>query len=198
VNFWKLILATIVIYGAGVFTGGLLIDHVDHRPKPRPTHPEPVAAANPNTLTNAPGQPGSKLVRLPDIMNRQFLQQLDARLHLTQDQREAIQKIIADRQNFIHTTVQDARLEIREQLTPEQRDQFDDLVKSPPHRRPSTNAPPLSLEQQMQKFETNPQIQKVESDPQVQKIMAEAERLQAMTNTPQVIPPRLPQTDLHN
>ena len=135
-NFWKVILATFVIYGAGVMTGGLLVNRVDTEPR-NPHH----ADASPRALTN---NPAARPPHLPDIMNKQFLQRLDAELHLTADQREAIQKIISDSQNLIHKTVQDARLEIREQLTPEQRSCFDELVKRPPRRPPNaTNAPPV-------------------------------------------------------
>ena len=54
------------------------------------------------------------------MLNRQFLQRLDDELHLTPEQHEAIQKIITDSQNLMHKTILDARLEIREQIAPEQ------------------------------------------------------------------------------
>lgn len=154
-NSWKIILATIVIYGAGVMTGGLLVHHIDHgHPKgPKRTDTPGTAAVatsgsptNANTTAgNGTNNPSLTVTRhLPDVMNKQFLQRLDAELHLTPEQREAIQKIITDSQNLMHKTVQDARLEIREQLTPEQRSLFDELVKRPPHRPPNaTNAPPV-------------------------------------------------------
>jgi hypothetical protein len=147
VNSWKVILATIVIYGAGVMTGGLLVNHVDHSHSKNPHHSETPGTAvitNSNSQTNGLGQSASKPPRLPDILNKQFLQRLDAELHLTPDQRDAIQKIITDGQNLMHKTVLDARLEIREQLTPDQRSQFDELVKRPTRRATnSTNAPPV-------------------------------------------------------
>ena len=60
---------------------------------------------------------------------------------LSPDEHEAIQKIITDSQNLMRKTMTDARLEIREQLTPAQRNQFDELVKRPPPRRhPVTRA----------------------------------------------------------
>ena len=144
-NYWKVILATIVIYGAGVISGGLLVNHVDHS-RPRNLHrPEtPVVSGSSISPTNTPGQPGSRSPRLPEMLSRQFLQRLDAELRLTPDQHEAIQKIITDGQNLMHKTMQDARLEIREQLTPEQRSEFDEMVKRPPRRPPNaTNAPPV-------------------------------------------------------
>ncbi len=144
-NFWKVILATIVIYGAGVMSGGLLVNHVDHsrfRPPHRPD--SPAASGSSNSQTNVQGQAASRSARLPEMLSRQFLQQLDEELHLAPDQHEAIQKIITDSQNLMRKTMTDARLEIREQLTPAQRNQFDELVKRPPRRPPgSTNAPPV-------------------------------------------------------
>ena len=146
-NYWKVILATIVIYGAGVMTGGLLVNHV-YRSHPRnPRRAEtPAASSNSALPTNGQNQAASKPPRQPEILSRQFLQRLDAELHLTPDQHDAVQKIINDGQNLMHKTILDARLEIREQLTPEQRSQFDELVKRPPRRTPnSTNAPPANV-----------------------------------------------------
>lgn len=147
-NYWKVILATVVIFGAGVFTGGFLVSNVEHShwiKSHRLTATNSVANLS---MTNFASSSATNLpfarTRLPDILNRQFLQRLDEELHLASDQREAIQKIITDSQNLMRKTVQDARLEIREQLTPEQRAQFDDLVKRPVLRRTqnSTNTPP--------------------------------------------------------
>jgi hypothetical protein len=147
VNFWKVILATIVIYGAGVMTGGLLVNHVDHS-RPRNFHRMEAALPSTNSVaqTNSPNPQASRPPRLPEMLSRQFLQRLDAELHLAPDQHDAIQKIITDGQNLMHKTMLDARLEIREQLTPEQRGQFDEMVKRP-LRRPfgSTNAPPANI-----------------------------------------------------
>ena len=139
-NFWKIILAAIVIYGAGVTTGALLINRVDHSPVQPPRHPDAAPATNPASMTN---NPSLKSAHLPDTLSKQFLQRLDSQLHLTADQRDAIQKIITDGQNLVHKTVQDARLEIRDQLTPDQQHEFDDMLKKPAHHpSAATNAPP--------------------------------------------------------
>ena len=147
-NFWKVILATIVIYGAGVMSGGLLVNHVD-RSHFRPPHRSgpPTASGSSNSQTNGQGQAASRSSpRLPENLSKQFLQQLDEELRLAPDQREAIQKIIAEGQNEMRKTMQDTRLEIREQLTQKQRNQFDELVKRPPRRPPGvTNAPPANV-----------------------------------------------------
>lgn len=143
-NSWKVILATIVIYGAGVVTGGLLVNHVHHSYLRNPRRTEAAPSTNSVSPTNGQNQAASRPPRQPEILSRQFLQRLDAELHLTPDQHEAIQKIITDGQNLMHKTMLDARLEIREQLAPEQRSQFDELVKRPTRRVPnSTNAPPV-------------------------------------------------------
>ena len=141
-NNWKVILATVVIFGAGVLTGGLLVNHVQPvRPKPphnKPTAPPEGRPASSNSTGHASENPRP---RPPEILSKQFLQRLNEELRLSAEQHEAIQKIIAERQNQMRRVVQDARLEIREALTPEQQKQFEELVKRP-FRRPifGTNA----------------------------------------------------------
>ena len=144
-NSWKVILATFVFYGAGVMTGSLIVNHVDYSPPQNPRHADaPAVSGNSTSRTN--GQTTTRPPRLPEMLSKQFLQRLDEELRLAPDQREAIQKIITDSQNLMHKTMQDARLEIREQLTPEQRSKFDELVKRPPRHSPnSTNAPPANV-----------------------------------------------------
>ena len=89
--------------------------------------------------TNEPAKP-----RPPEILSKRFLQQLDGELSLKPNQREAVEKIIEDGQNLMRKAVQDARLEIREVLTPEQRVMFDELVKRPFHRSIfNTNSVPV-------------------------------------------------------
>lgn len=89
------------------------------------------------------------------IMGKEFVQQLDDALHLTPEQREKIKKIIADGQQRNHDlwklvapqfrgVMQDVHQRIREVLTPEQRKQFEDLLKQfhqLRHSSGSTNAP---------------------------------------------------------
>ena len=143
-NNWKVIptivLATVLIFGAGVVTGGILVDYVKQsRPRMAAKHPSPAAPVNPlptNYLALAQ-------VRPPQMLSKEFLQRLDGELQLTKDQHEAVQKIISENQNQMRKVVQDARLEIREALTPGQRQQFDELMKRPFHRPLfGTNAPP--------------------------------------------------------
>jgi uncharacterized membrane protein len=143
VNNWKVIFATAVIFGAGVVTGGLLVNYVERAHPRNPRHWESSGSTtNSGSQTNNQTPSAPRLTRLPEILNKQFLQRLDEELHLTPEQREAVQKIITEGQNQMHKTIQDARLEIREQLLPEQRSLFDELVKRPPHRASNaTNSP---------------------------------------------------------
>ena len=78
-NFWKVILATIVIYGAGVMSGGLLVKQVDHSHFRNPRRPEtPAASGSSISQTNGQGQVTSKSARLPEILSAQELQGLFA------------------------------------------------------------------------------------------------------------------------
>ena len=149
-NNWKIIptivFATALIFGAGVFTGGLLVNYVQ-KAKPKSAHKttasNEVRPAVTNTAVATTNEPPK--LRPPEILSKKFLQQLDTELSLKPSQREAISKIIDEGQNQMRKAMQDARLEIREVLTPEQRQQFDDLVKRPFHKPIfNTNAPAFS------------------------------------------------------
>jgi Spy/CpxP family protein refolding chaperone len=152
VNDWKVIpaiaLSTVLIFGAGVFTGGLLVNYVDKnhphpaapRNKPNPQGEARVAVTN--QVASAGGTNDVARPRPPEILNKRFLQQLDTDLKLAPAQRDAISKIIDEGQNQMRKAMQDARLEIREVLTPDQQAKFDDLVKRPFHKPIfNTNAP---------------------------------------------------------
>lgn len=138
-NDWKVIptivLTTVLIFGAGVFTGGILVDFVKqghprmgmglrHQNTPPPVAPVPT---NNPIIQPKPNRP-------PEILSKEFLQRLDNDLRLSKDEHDAVQKIIGDGQNQMRKVLQDARLEIREVLTQPQRDQFDDLMKRPFHK----------------------------------------------------------------
>lgn len=152
-NNWKviftLVFATVLIFGAGVFTGGLLVNQIQRSHYKAARKPATPAAENRPAVTNQPLATNSEASkpRPPEILNKKFLQQLDdGNLGLKPAQREAIQKIIEDGQNQMRKAMQDARLEIREVLTAEQRVQFDELVKRPFHKPIfNTNAPAVML-----------------------------------------------------
>ncbi len=139
-NYWKVIVVAVALFFAGATTGGLLIKQV------QPAHPRSLwraaAAVHPPAARPSPlaGSPAPS--RPPEFFSRRFLQSLDESLRLSPEQRVAVQKIIAEGQDQMRKTVQDARLEIRESLTPRQRLAFDGLVQRH-FRQPlfQTNAP---------------------------------------------------------
>lgn len=136
-NSWKVILATVVIFGAGVLTGGLLVNYVvhEHRNMPMPRPPS------------------------PGMWRMEFLKHLDKKLKLTPQQHAAISKIIADgqeRNREIWTNIAAPKLReemervhqrIRAQLTPEQQKRFEEMIRPfaaphPPKPPPATNNVP--------------------------------------------------------
>ena len=162
-NAWKIILAVVVIFGAGVLTGGLLVNYVEQsHPKdiqrlPDEGNPQPEAN---NRDHDQPRPQDLPKPRPPEMLGKQFVQQLDKTLRLTPEQRAAVAKIVADGQERnreiwtnvapqMHKMLQDVRQQIREQLTPEQTKQFEEMVKRfrpagrRPHSPPPTNEPPM-------------------------------------------------------
>jgi hypothetical protein len=149
VNYWKVILATIVIFGAGVITGGLLVNHVAHPQHPLNLFHPPKPPASPTVYENLPPE------LRPRLLNTNFVQRLNEKLNLTPKQAEQIQKIIAQAQQNTHdlwklvapqfqTLWHDTSEQIKDVLTPEQRWQFDQLLKQRQMKRQqSTNAPPV-------------------------------------------------------
>ncbi len=156
-NYWKVILATVVIFGAGVLTGGLLVDYVSHPHQKNPRRPQANAGAR-AAATNAIPPRVIEIPRPPlaEKMGKQFVQQLNDTLQLTPEQRVKIEKIIAegqDRNRQLWTNVapkmravmEEVNQQIRAELTPEQLKPFEELLRRPPRRPSGTNAPPASL-----------------------------------------------------
>jgi Spy/CpxP family protein refolding chaperone len=131
VNSWKVILATMVIFGTGVVTGGMLVGYSQHGRERRPQH-----------LVNASrsAQPPS-----PDGTRLEFLRRMQRDLNLTAEQREPIDKILKEgqeRMKKLMETVEPRRREelkrtideFRAVLTPEQQKRFDNLLKQQQQR----------------------------------------------------------------
>ena len=153
-NSWKVILATIVIFGTGVMTGGLLVSHVDRAG--RINHRPPGAEIHPPGFEREPGRGmGMEFPRprQPDLLNTNFVRRLDDTLKLTPEERGAIEKIIAEGQDQNHTiwtnnaeqmrkVMQDVHRRLHDALAPDQQKQFDELMRRPSRRLPNaTNAP---------------------------------------------------------
>lgn len=139
-NLWKVIFATIVIFGAGVFSGGLLVNYVDHSHHAnRPPVPAP------------PREPQDFVAR-PEILKTNFVQRLDDALNLTPLQQGQIEEIVAEGQERnreiwlqvapqIRAALQDTRQRIRATLTDEQKKEFEQLLRRARRLQNPTNAP---------------------------------------------------------
>lgn len=140
---WKVILATMIIFGCGVVTGGLV---VKVRNTPRAARIEQgLHQPGRNVALNNPAPPWQ-------IQRNEFLRRMDKQIELTPDQRQRIEKIMHQSQERTRPLWQQiapqmgeelrrVREEIRNELTPEQQKKFNDLLKARPNRKDGTNAP---------------------------------------------------------
>jgi Spy/CpxP family protein refolding chaperone len=133
VNSWRIILATMVIFGTGVLTGGLLVGHY---------RPEHIAARPAN-----PGGPGKTAPAQPTTaggMRVEFLRRMSRDLDLSPDQHAQVDKILRDSQErtkkimspYLREETDRTSKEFRDVLTAEQRTRFDDLLKQKRVRDP--------------------------------------------------------------
>jgi hypothetical protein len=139
VKTWRVILATIVIYGAGVITGGLLIGHLGS-PAPQATqHPPP-----------GPARPGQRISA--GVMRIEFLRRIEKDLNLSAQQKQRVDAILSDGQERTRLIMEPFAPQIRQELnktlddfraalTPPQQTRFDELLKQAqrsrePHRGP--------------------------------------------------------------
>lgn len=139
-NTWKVILATVVIFGAGVITGALAV-------RQTPTLNAPVRQRPP-----VPNRSG--IISAAGDLRLEFLRRAQRELDLSPDQRERIDKIIKDSQERtrklmepvapeLHAELQQTKEQFLQVLSPDQRTRFDKLVKRQqrphePRRSPST------------------------------------------------------------
>jgi Spy/CpxP family protein refolding chaperone len=153
VNSWKVILATMVIFGTGVVTGGLLVRYAEGGHDRRPQRSGGSAHAAQSSPAGA--------------MRIDFLRRMERELDLTPAQRDPIDKILKDsqeRMKKLMETVEPHRREefkktleeFRAVLTPEQRQRLDALLKqqqqrsreqrkgAPPKDRPLQPPPPAN------------------------------------------------------
>ena len=173
-NTWKVILATLVIFGTGVVTGGLLVTHSERvkqrqfwmqnrmeRNRPpradiREPNPPPPVASNP-TSEPAPRQPNL----VPAMLRMDLLQRMERQMDLTTGQREKIEEILREGQERtrqimepvhgeLQKQVRNTRDRIKEVLTDEQQRQFDELMR--PQRRGGEEGLPPERRMQRQQF----------------------------------------------
>jgi hypothetical protein len=129
VNSWKVILATMVIFGAGVITGGLLVRHTGGGKPGRSFRP---------SSTNAAAQNFNQA----QMQRMEFLIRANRELELTPEQRERIERILREGQEKtrklwegvapeMRKELQLVRERIKVELTSEQRKRFEELLRRP-------------------------------------------------------------------
>ena len=124
------IFATVVIFGAGVVTGGLLV-----RETSRPRSNSLANMIPPGNISPGPWQ----------LQRKEFLVRMEKQMNLSLEQRQKIERVIRESQDrtkplweFIAPDLREelekVRVQIRGELTPAQQIQFDDLLKAKPLR----------------------------------------------------------------
>jgi hypothetical protein len=142
-NSWKVVLATMVIFGAGVITGGVLVRQTTLRPK--------------NTAVRQSINTGRPQVFSPGNLRLEFIRRAERELDLSAGQRIRIDELIQRSQERsrkvmepiapkLREEVQQTREEFRAILTPGQRAQFDRFWKQQQPRPPREGRPPGSRE----------------------------------------------------
>lgn len=155
---WKVILATLVIFGTGVVTGGLLV----HLTSQKPVRPRPLA----NQGTPLPPlRDTGKESRNPSLDQRkEYLSRLTRELQLSSEQLEKVEKILKDSQvrtkavwESVQPRMQEEVRKTKEQiqgvLSDEQRRRFDEMAAPLPmskekrfEKGKQTNSPRASRE----------------------------------------------------
>ena len=146
-NVWKIALATVVIFGAGVGTGGLLVSHVDRaqnaRPRRPPEHAPPLWPSTRSVLQGVQPEVEQRLQQ----RRTDFLLSVSRQLNLTAAQSTNIEKIVREGQERtqaiwsrvtpeLNKEMHDVSEKVRAELNTEQCARFDELLKQGPRRRP--------------------------------------------------------------
>jgi Spy/CpxP family protein refolding chaperone len=132
VNAWKVVLATLVIFIAGIFTGVVLTRHNAPRWPQRPPS-QPGTARAPATFS-------------PGGIRVEFLRRAQRELDLTKEQKEKIDLMIKHSQERsrkimepvapeLRREIQRSKDELMEVLTPDQRKRFTELMAHTQHPR---------------------------------------------------------------
>jgi hypothetical protein len=133
---WKVILATVIIFGTGVLTGGFVAQRAFRAKPPLP----------------APMRPQGEALPTPFFVRREFLDRMDRQLNLSRDQYDRIARILQDSQErtrlimgLVSPEIQEelraVREQIRAELRPEQRPKFEELQHLLNPRRPGGPGP---------------------------------------------------------
>jgi Spy/CpxP family protein refolding chaperone len=125
VNAWKPILAALVIFAAGVVTGGLTVQIRQPRPATDPAGNAPIR--------KVPAMPR-------EAQLRELSRRMQAELDLAPEQRDRIEAIVRDSQERMKSVrdevgkkigeeFREMRQKIRGELTPDQRRKFAEIMK---------------------------------------------------------------------
>jgi hypothetical protein len=162
VNAWKVIVSTLVIFIAGVLTGGLLVtnsfkvEEALHQKQPHP-----IKQANGLNASNSLLGPNGPLNNNPNaaanpwqLRTRELVRRMERELDLTPVQNQQIETIIVAGQERMkilwkpiapqmNHEMQFVNSQIREVLTADQQKKFDEIAKTRPQgaRRGMTNSP---------------------------------------------------------
>jgi hypothetical protein len=139
VSTWKVILATIVIFAAGLVTGSVLTWRLQRAL----VHPQRTSRPN---LAPSPGG-----VRF------EFLRRAQRDLNLSAEQRERVDKLLKDSQERTHlimspvspqlrAELQRTKEEFRDILNPQQQQRFDEMLKKSVKPREPRHAPGSSAQ----------------------------------------------------
>ena len=140
-NQWKVILATMVIFGSGVITGAL-VSRLDHQ-RVRNSSP---------AISKQAGQQTPKSSPAPWQLERiDFMRRMEKQLDLTTNQLEHIEKIMHGSQDRtkpiweqiapqMQAELKKTQDEIRQELSPAQLKKFEDLLR--PRRKGEGNLTP--------------------------------------------------------
>jgi len=138
VNTWKPILAALLIFAAGVVTGGLTV-RIKSRAVNRPLPPQ------------AQGADRGWQARRPEAELRELSQRFERRLQLSPEQRARVEAIVNESRERMTAIARDVapktreefkrmRERIREELTPEQRREFEEIFRQRETSRRRTGA----------------------------------------------------------
>lgn len=164
---WKVILATLAIFTAGIFTGAF-VTSVNHRSPFHGQHNfirESFGKNRPHPATNAADATNRETSRLamPFMsrppgrgMGKEFLERLDRELNLTPDQHQQLEKILDASQKRSKEIWEKISPELREEMkasrekmhavfTPDQIARFDELMK-PKQPKPTGPGQPSAAE----------------------------------------------------
>lgn len=156
-NTWKVILATLVIFGTGVITGGLLVSYSDrasHRLAGRLPVADPPLWGPGRQRVPLEMDPGlSRENRVPLAfgipLRKDFLDRLNRELKLSPEQHERIERIVSEGQDRTRELWRvewvATKQRIRAELTQEQQTRFETLFKLRPRDQRRPPPPPDRL-----------------------------------------------------